>query len=40
MNKGEVGCVCVCVCVCVHKIDYDSPFATTWMNQEGTVLSE
>ena len=45
-------CVCVCVCVCVcgelQTVEYDSaikkneilPFATTWMELEGIMLSE
>ena len=45
-------CVCVCVCVCthtyIHTVEYCSairkneivPFATTWMELEGIMLSE
>ena len=41
-------CVCVCVSVCVCVVEYYSaikkndilPFATTWMDLEGIMLSE
>ena len=40
--------MCVCVCVCVYTMEYYSavkkneilPFATTWMDLEGIMLSE
>ena len=46
MDKEDAVCVCVCVCVCV--LEYYSaikkneilPFAMTWMELEGIMLSE